>query len=114
MTLLQNPNSMSYCCIDGSVSVDHLQHREILNRLELWMALIQECNQSSPVGVASEALESEETMSQILKAARENRHYPSLRSFHVAWRCNFHHEGDVSLMFALIGWTHDVSFALQS
>jgi hypothetical protein len=113
MTLLQKPNLMSYCSIDGSVTVDLLQHTEIHKRLELWMALVQDCNQSCPAGVATEALESEETMNQIFKAARENHHYPSPRSFHVAWRCNFHHEGDVSLMFALIGWTHDVSLFVQ-
>ena len=101
---------MSYHCVDGSATVDKVQHQEIRNRLELCMALMHD--PSCWVGVATEGPESTATMEQMFKAARENRHYPSKRSFHIAWRCIIQPQGDVSLLFALVGWTFDVRSTL--
>ena len=110
MLLLQNPNLMSYHCGDGSATVDHVQHQEIRSRLELCMALMHDPNCS--VGIATEGPESAATMDQMFKAARENCHYPSKRSFHIAWRCSTQRQGDISLLFALVGWTFDVRITL--
>ena len=108
MLLLQNPNLMSYHCGNGFATVDRVQHKEIRSRLELCMALMHD--PSCSVGVATEGPESVETLRQIFKAAQENRHYPSKRTFHIAWRCNIQPKGNVLLLFALVGWTFDVRF----
>ena len=111
MLLLQNPNMICYHCGDGSVTIDELQHKEICSRLELCMALMYD--PSCTVGVATECEESESTMNQIFKAATENRHYPSQRPFHIAWRRRFQLQGDLLVSFALVGWTFDVRFTLN-
>jgi len=108
MLLLQNPNMISYHCGDGSVTIDEVQHKEICSRLELCMALMYD--PCSTFGVATECEESERTMNQIMKAATENRHYPSERTFHISWCLRFQPQGDLLLWFALVGWTFDVRF----
>jgi len=110
--LLQNPNMMSYNCGDGAATIDHVQHKEICSRLELCIALMTQ-DPSCTIGVVTEAQETEETIDQIHKAAQENRHYPSSHIFHIPWRCSFQPQGDVLLLFALVGWTFDVSFTFE-
>ncbi len=65
---------------------------------------------SCTVGVVTEAQETQETIDQIYKAAQENRHYSSSHIFHIPWRCSFQPQGDILLLFALVGWTFDVRF----
>jgi hypothetical protein len=100
---------MSYHCGDGAATIDHVQHKEICSRLELCMAFSTQ-DPSCTVGVVTEAQETQETIDQIYKAAQENRHYSSSHIFHIPWRCSFQPQGDILLLFALVGWTFDVRF----